>query len=733
MIDDDGFLFFVLKRYYLKIMISLTTPLSSIHGIGPRFLTRLNKLRLFTVRDLLWHFPTRYEDWSRIANIAELGTSDHVTVRGVVQEIKNIRTWRKRMVITEALIGDESGTIKAIWFNQPYIGNALTKGAIANFAGKVAQRKNETYLSNPTYEVVRSEDQVTKHTGRLVPTYPETHGLTSRGIRYLIAPIFDDLEEIQEFIPGEILESQDLPHVEDALHDIHMPESLPTAERARERFSFEELFLLQLNNLRQKLALKKQTAPKIVSSDSQVKKLLKELPFELTGAQYQALHEVFDDLSKPQPMNRLLQGDVGSGKTIVAALAAVVTASSKYQTGIMAPTEVLARQHYKTLTKLFPDFSLGIGLLVSKEARAFYGEGLETEMPKQELIKKIASGEIKILIGTHALIQKNVDFENLGLVVVDEQHRFGVAQRAELIKRHQEKTGHSHLPHFLSMSATPIPRTLMMTIFGDLDSSLINELPKNRKAIITKIVAPENREKAYAFIRGQARHERQTFVICPRIQPSEIQDDGVASSDFKKLLELDVKTVKKEFEKLSKKVFPDLKVGMLHGKLKNEEKKKVMADFAGRKTDILVSTSVIEVGVDIPNATIMMIEGSEWFGLAQLYQFRGRVGRGEHQSFCFLFTESHTRTTQARLQSLITAKNGFELAEMDLKFRGPGELLGNEQTGLPDIAMRALQNEQLIKDSREAARKIMEIDPEFTKHPLLMARMQAFQKETHLE
>jgi len=285
-------------------MIQLTTLLSQIHGTGPRFLAQLHKLGLFTVRDLLWHFPNRYEDWSRIANIAELGISDHVTVRGVVQEIKNIRTWRKRMVITEALIGDESGAIKAIWFNQPYIGNALTKGVTANFAGKVAQRKNETYLSNPTYEVVRSEDQITKHTGRLVPIYPETHGLTSRGIRYLIAPIFDDLEEIREFIPGEILESQDLPHIEDALHNIHLPENLETAKRARERFSFEELFLLQLNNFRQKLVLQKQSAPKIVSSDSQISKLLKELPFELTGAQQQALHEVFDDLSKPQPMNR---------------------------------------------------------------------------------------------------------------------------------------------------------------------------------------------------------------------------------------------------------------------------------------------------------------------------------------------------------------------------------------------------------------------------------------------
>jgi ATP-dependent DNA helicase RecG len=712
--------------------IPLNTPLSEIKGIGPRFLKLLKQMNISTVRDLLWHFPTRYEDWSEIVKIIDLNPDDLKTIQGTVEKIEIKTTWQKRMLITEALISDNSGSIKAIWFNQPYIKNILKEGVTANFSGKVALYKNELHLSNPTYEIISAKNyqaENTKHTGRLVPVYPETRGLTSKGIRYLIQPALENLEAVPEFIPGEILEENDFPGINEALNKIHFPSKISEAEKARKRFAFEELFLLQINNILEKIALAKESAPSIEFDAEKIKNILDRLPFELTISQKKSLWEILRDISKDHPMSRLLQGDVGSGKTIVVAIAALVAAKQGFQAAIMAPTEILARQHYKTFRKFFGDFQNGIGLLISKETRGFYGDELEAKLGKPTLLKEIENNKIKIIIGTHALLQKKVSFKNLGLVIIDEQHRFGVKQRASLVKNNNLP---KMIPHFLSMSATPIPRTLMMTVFGDLNLSMINEMPKGRKAIITKIVAPENREKAYAFIRGQIRKGRQAFVICPRIEDSEIKN-----TDFV----WDVKAVKVEYEKLAKKVFPDLKVAMLHGKMPSKggsasggkSKEEVMRDFVDGKIDILVSTSVVEVGVDVPNATIMMIEGADRFGLAQLYQFRGRVGRGEHQSFCLLFTESKTKSTYHRLQSIVTARNGFELAEKDLAIRGPGEFLGQTQSGLPDIAMRALQNPNLIKSAREAAEKVIKESPTLKKYPDLKNKMNEFKQEIHFE
>lgn len=706
-------------------LISLASSLYELHGIGPRFLMKFKNLGVTTVKDLLWHFPTRYEDWSQVSSIVDLNLGDSKTIHGIVQKIGIKRTWKKRIVIVEALIADESGSIRAIWFNQPYIKNVLKEGAMASFAGKVALRENEFYLSNPTYELLNkaTENGGTKHTGRLVPIYPETRGLTSKGIRLNVQKILENLEPVSEFLPHEVLDKNDLSEVNEALRNIHFPRNIKEAEDAKRRFAFEELFLLQLNNLYQKIALAKEKAPVIKAGVDKVRDMLTALPFELTYTQKKSLFEVLQDLEKSRPMNRLLQGDVGSGKTIVAGISALVVAENGYQVALMAPTEILARQHYKTLMKFFKTFSGGIGLLVSKETRLFYGDELETSVKKPNFLKEIASGKIKIVVGTHALIEKKVELQGLGLVIVDEQHRFGVRQRAALMRNG------STLPHFLSMSATPIPRTIMMTVFGDLDLSIISELPKGRKSIVTKIVDPENRDKAYAFIRGQVRRGRQVFVICPRIEPVE----GEMLITGQDLIKLEIKSVKEENEKLSKKVFPDLHVAMLHGKMKSAEKEKIMSDFSDGKTDVLVSTSVVEVGVDVPNATIMMIEGSERFGLAQLYQFRGRVGRGEHQSFCFFFTESSTRSAHERLKSILTAKNGFELAEKDLKFRGPGEFLGKEQTGMPDVAMRALKDPELIKESRTAAESILRKDPNLKTFPNLKTKFKEFRKEVHLE
>lgn len=703
--------------------ILLSTELGSIPGIGLKFMARLKKLGIITVKDLLRHFPFRYEDYSKILPIGELQINQSATVQGTVNQITTRRTWQKNLLITEAIIVDETGGIKAVWFNQPYVNNILKEGHRYNFAGKVTKSKREIYLASPSYEPIGISGRgETKHTAGLIPIYPETHGLTSKGLRYLIKPILKSLEPLEDFIPEAILKAQHLPTLNLALKRIHFPLQASDAEVAKRRFAFEDLFLLQLNNLKIRFQLAAKKSSPIKLSQNDLQNLITKLPFQLTNSQKESLKEILSDLQKPHPMNRLLQGDVGSGKTVIAAIAAILTAKNMLQTAFMAPTEVLAGQHYRTFMKIFPEFSEGVALLTASKTKLG-----PAKISKAKLLKAVANGEIKIIIGTHAVIQKGVQFKNLALATVDEQHRFGVKQRAAL----SQVSPISPIPHFLSMSATPIPRTLSLTVFGDLDLSTITELPAGRKEIITKVVAPENRQKAYDFIREQIKRGRQAFVICPRIEPGAIKEGEILSEARKKALEL--KSVKEEFEKLSKKIFPELKVVMLHGKMKGGEKDQVMKDFQERQYDILVSTSVIEVGVDVPNATIMMIEGSDRFGLAQLYQFRGRVGRGEHQSFCLLFSDSNSVTAQKRLQFLVAAKNGFELAERDLQLRGPGQFLGDQQTGLPDIAMDALKDIQLVKAARDAAKEILSNDPEFKNYPALANRFQEFQKEIHLE
>lgn len=703
-------------------MIELSTKLEDVHGVRAQFLPKLKRLGIINVRDLLRHFPTRYEDWSEISKIATLKPGDEKTIRGIVQSSNQTRAWKKRMAISEALIGDETGSIRAVWFNQPYIGKILQEGKEISLAGKVTQNKYGLIFSNPRFELI-TKKRPTKHTGRIIPIYPETRGLTSKGIRFILEPILKEISKIDEFIPQDILEKLNLPEINDALRSIHFPEKLEDALRAKKRFAFQDLFLLQLKNIDEKKSLASEDAPQVECDGELLKKYLGYLPFEMTDSQRKSLDEILLDISRPHPMNRLLQGDVGSGKTAVAGIVALITAENGFQSAFMAPTEILARQHYKTFQRLFNEFEGGVGLLVSKEARIFRGEGLEEKTTKTKLLKEIAGGEIQILMGTHALIQKNVEFRELGLIVIDEQHRFGVRQRAELSR------GMKILPHFLSMSATPIPRTLMMTVFGNLDISLITELPKGRKVIITKIVDSKNRDKAYAFIRGEVRKGRQVYVICPRIERATTDKEQETRSTAWD----DVKAVKDEYEKLDKIVFPDLKIGMLHGKLKTAEKDSIMRKFADGEIDVLVSTTVVEVGVDVPNATIMMIEGAERFGLAQLYQLRGRVGRSEKQSFCFLFSDSNSQYSRDRLESLLKAKNSFELAELDLKLRGPGEFLGNVQSGMPDSAMLAIQNPELLKSARDYAEKIFSDDPELKKYPAIKKRLSQFSEEVHLE
>lgn len=710
--------------------INLSTPLSLVRGVGPRFVQKFKKLGIETVRDIVFHFPTRYEDFSRITKITDLAPHEECTINGIVEEIKMRRAWHRKMFITEAIINDGSDSIRAVWFNQTYIKNTLHEGVNANFSGKVSQSKDgEIYFSNPTYEIQREWQKETKHTARIVPIYPETKGLTSKGIRYIIQPLLSQIKFPNEIIPTNILEKEHLKEIQSAIKTVHFPDTINEAIEAKRRFAFQELFLLQIHFLLEKERSEKESAHQIETSIDFIKKMISKLPFELTVSQKKSLWEIVQDLNKTKPMNRLLQGDVGSGKTIIAALSAMLVAEKGFQTAIMAPTEILAMQHFKTIKNFFHNNEKGIALVTSNDARVFYGNGLEADIPKKNLLAEIKNGNIKTIVGTHSLIQKSVSFKSLALVVVDEQHRFGVAQRDVLIRTKNKK------PHFLSMSATPIPRTLNLILFGNLDVSLISELPKNRKQIITKVVQPDKRNDAYKFIRNEVLKGRQVFVVCPRIEPGE--DKEYLTQEEKQKLE--VKSVKEEFDKLSKKIFPDLRVQMLHGKMpqkqKNNEitKTQVMKDFSEGKIDILVSTSVIEVGVDVPNATIMMIEGSERFGLAQLYQFRGRIGRGIHQSYCLLFTESKNKETEMRLLSVAKAKNGYELAELDLKLRGPGQFLGTEQTGIPDTAMIALQNPELVSRARKYAEDIIRTDKELKNYPLLKKELSQFTLQIHKE
>ncbi len=697
--------------------------LSDIRGIQTRFLPKLKKLGIETIHDLLFFLPTRYEDFSKIYTIEDLIPNQEATITAEVVSIKSRNTWKRNLYLVEAELQDQTGTIRATWFNQPYIKNILVPGRRANFAGKIIESKKtgEIYLSNPTYELVSDHMRhETRHTGRIIPIYKETKGLTSKGIRFLIQPILKEQIDIPDIIPEAIRKSLGFPNIQEAIHIVHFPDTIEDALLAKRRFAFEDLFLLQLTTLRERMKIAMKKAHTVKEDIPFIKTLLKGLPFELTESQKKSLWEIIKDIERPFPMNRLIEGDVGSGKTVIAGISALLVAKSGLQTAFMAPTEILAQQHYRTLNKLFKNQDVSILLYTGSEAKIRYDAELESILTKQEARRLIENGTASIIIGTHALIQKGVNFKHLAFVIIDEQHRFGVEQRATL-EREKE-----FAPHFLSMTATPIPRTLALTLFGDLDISLINELPKNRKQIITKAIPDNDREKAHEQIHTEIKKGRQAFVICPRIKPSET----LSAREEQLLL---IKTVTEEYEKLSKYIFKEFSVGMIHGKLSPKEKEQIMKLFAENKIQIIVATSVIEVGVDVPNATIMMIEGADRFGLAQLHQFRGRVGRAEHQSYCFLFSQGNSETTKKRMKAIVEAKNGFELAEYDLRLRGPGEFLGTSQTGMPDIAMKAIQNPDLIKEARALAQKILTANPTLSKYPLLKEKLIQFEKSIHFE
>lgn len=698
-------------------MLKLSTPIDEIVRITPVYKKRLKRLKIQTLKDLLYHLPSRYHDFTHIVPIDKLELGELVTVQGRVADIQNTRTWKKRMVLTEAIVEDATGAVKAIWFNQPYLVRNIKKGSKISLSGKLEFAYDNAFLSNPAYEIVRTEKDLT-HTAGLVAVYPETSGITSRWLRYIIKTLLPQTG-INDFLPDEIKRAHQLPDLTTALNSIHFPKSKEEHKNARKRLSFEELFLLELHVLRTRLDLKKERARSIPLNIPLVKKIVRSLPFTLTNAQRIALWEILQDMANPKPMNRLLEGDVGSGKTIVATIASLHVKDAGYQTAFMAPTEILAEQHFAEISKILSREDVTVGLLTGASAKIAYGGGTADKQKRSDVIEGAAKGEIDILIGTHALIQDKVRFKNLAFVIVDEQHRFGVQQRALLRSRRATEGQAPIVPHLLSMTATPIPRTLALTIYGDLDISLLDEMPKGRQKTITRVISPARRRNAYEFIAREVDSGRQIFVICPLIEESEKFEDVAAAT--------------KEHERLSRDVFSRFHLMLLHGKIKPKEKERIMRAFKEKRVDILVSTSVVEVGIDVPNATVMLIEGADRFGLSQLYQFRGRVGRGEHQSYCFLFTDSTSRATHARLKALVEAKNGFELAEHDLKIRGAGELYGTRQSGLPDIAMKSLGDIQLVKQTREAASRLLEKDPELSPYPLLQEKLKEFRKTIHLE
>jgi ATP-dependent DNA helicase RecG len=684
----------------------------------------LKKLGLKTIEDLLYHFPTRYGDTSTMQNISSLKKGDTAVVFGKITNLKTEKAFRKKIPMAKARIEDDTGSIKVVWFNQPYLAKMIAEDSMVRAEGKVSERKGELYLSNPKIENVTKlptgvGDSLFGAEGEshtLYPIYPESKGVTSNWFYHKIQQIFKSgiLDALEEPIPEHILRHYNLPGIKTALVWIHAPLKQSDADVARKRFAFEEVFFIQLQKQKDRLEYQKNKAFIIQKSGTEMDEFIKRFPFEATEAQKKAIAEILNDFGKGYAMSRLLEGDVGSGKTAVAAstaYAAVTTRPSgqtfgNLQVAYMVPTEILATQHFESFIKYFSYLGINIGLITGSGCRKFPSKINPkgwTTISRTQLLKWVANGEIPILIGTHALIQKTVKFKNLAYVIIDEQHRFGTAQRQKLVR----KDGIA--PHLLSMTATPIPRTLALTIYGDLDLTLLDQMPHGRKPVITEIVLPNKREEVYEKIRHELEAGKQLYVICPRIDEPDPEKEQA----------LNAKSVKEEAKRLKRDVFQKYEIDILHSKMTPAAKDAVMEEFKNKKINILCATSVVEVGVNVPNATVIIIEGGDRFGLAQLHQLRGRVIRSNDQAYCYVFADSKTQKTADRLKALKEAKNGFELAEFDLVQRGSGELYGGKQWGISDIAMDALCNIKMVEAARKEASAIIEHDPDLLSHPEL--------------
>ena len=660
--------------------MDLKTPLNQASKAYKMYARRLEKLGILKLEDFLFHIPFRYEDFSLVSEISKVQPGEIVTIQGNVKEIKNQYTKRFK-TIQRAVIADETGQLDIMWFNQPFLARVLIVGERVSLSGKIDLDKNKLIMRYPDYEVIYNNQTI--HTGRFVPVYSETRGVSSKWLRRQVFKLLEEKEQIKDYFPESILKENNLIDLTEALEKIHFPKNLEEVEKAKERLAFNELFELQLSTIIRKKSWEKEKIKKPwIVNEEKIEKFIKSLPFELTNSQIKTVDEMLKDLSSEKPMNRLLEGDVGSGKTVVATIGMYAAFLNGFKSEFMAPTEILANQHFKTISSFLKPFKVKVEILTGSN-------------------KKGEKNNFDVLIGTHALVYKKTKVEKLGLVVIDEQQRFGVEQRA--IIRHEGENA-----HLLTMTATPIPRTVALTLYGDLDLSVLSDMPKGRKLIKTWLVPPVKRTGAYEWIEKQVtKNKDQVFIVCPFIEESESM--------------ITVKAATKEFEHLKKDVFPNLNLGLMHGRLKGKEKDEILKQFREKKIDILVSTPVVEVGIDIPNATIMMIEEAERFGLAQLHQLRGRVGRGDKQSYCLLFTGSKNLQTLERLKSLETLFSGAELAELDLKLRGPGQIYGTQQHGITLLKVASFSDFSLIEKTKREAEKIFK---DLDKYPKLLERVE---------
>lgn len=671
-------------------MLQLTDPVDKIPLIGSKYKKLLGKLDIETVEDLLYHFPVRHADTSEISQISQLNTFEKKTIQATVESIKNIRT-KFRKFITEATVYDESGSIDVIWFNQPFLTNSISSGSKILLNGKLNPKRNIPQLYSPSYEILKRGTLT--HLGIIVPQYSVTEGVTDKWLRsrihFVLTKYPNLLEKLKNIIPQTILEGYDLENLDKAIKHIHFPPDKDSLQQAKKRLAFDELLDIQLKLVRKIQQRKKLFAPKIRQFNKVINKFLENLEFKPTNAQLRAIKEITSDFDKTYPANRLLQGDVGCGKTLVAAAVSIPVVKSGFQVALMAPTAILAKQHYQTLNELLKSTKFKIKLVTGttkpRVLRSFSEEG--SSHP--------AIQPSNIIIGTHALLHRYKElFNNLGLVIIDEQHRFGVKQRKVLTDLSKD-SNNEITPHKITMTATPIPRSIALTLFGDLDISIIDEMPPGRKPTRTHLIPPKKRTDSYTWIKGKVKDNKsQVFWICPLIEESE---------------KLQTKAVITEYEKLETEIFPKLRIGLLHGRLSEQEKNDKISNMRQGKIDILVSTSVIEVGMDIPNADIIVIEGAERFGLAQLHQLRGRVGRRENQeSWCFLFSSKNAAPyALKRLKYFSSVNDGLKVAEFDLQNRGPGEVYGTKQAGIPDLKVASFRDIRLIKQTREAAEKML--------------------------
>jgi len=677
--------------------MDVTGSLTSLKGVGPEQAKKFAMLSLHTVADLIDYYPRRYDDYSTITPIVHLKPGP-VTIEAVIKQVKG-RYVRRGMHITEAVASDNSGSVRLVWFNQPYREQSLKKSQSYFISGIFELSHQRFAIMNPTTELV-SEFPV--NTARIVPIYREMKGLNSRQIRSGMAQAIGLIRQLPETLPAWLVKQHKLMSRAEAIEAIHFPKSTTNLQAARQRLGFEEVFELALASLLNKYELMTEHAPSVPFEQKVAQDFVKHIPFTLTDAQRKVIWQIYKDMQKTQPMNRLVEGDVGSGKTVVAAMAAVMVLHHGHQVALMAPTELLARQHAETMYKLLTPLGFGdqIGLLVG---------GLPAAQKKQ-LHKNVADGKIRCLIGTHALIQDSVDMSALELVIVDEQHRFGVDQRKKLMA----KAG--HMPHMLNLTATPIPRSLALTLYGELEVSILDEKPAGRQEIITELISPNSRKQLNEKLDAELAEGRQMFVVCPLISESTI---------------IEANSAEKVYEQLRTKDFKHRRIGLLHGKMKPNEKNDIMQSFVNHELDILVSTTVIEVGVDIPNATVMLIEGAERFGLAQVHQLRGRVGRGEHQGYCYLLM-SDSKAPSPRLRALERSSDGFKLAELDLELRGPGAIYGTMQHGQLDLRIAKLTDVKLIATARGAAQECIDKHENLLQYKHLYTRVRKLRAVTNL-